>query len=377
MAHQPVVRMLNELRELQRQAYTSEEFARREAQTVFHRNWVHVAGGYDLPEPGDAHPVVVAGLPIVLVRQRNGEVAGFHNVCRHRGCLLVTEPQQRRPLLTCKFHAWAYDLDGRLRRTPYWDPDDGTADPGFDPARFGLLPVATAVWCDQVFVRLSTEGPSFEEHITPLARRWRAYDLSLLRYGFHVPYEVAANWKLVVQNFLDTYHLPFLHPQLGTVAQAKNYDDVNEGDTAIGISYRAGGVEKDKGDLDMPSFPDLPARERAAQDILLLYPNTLLELVAGHLLFIRIDPAGAALTREVMSGYFVGDGATDPRWQAARERLAASWDELQRQDFGVVTAWHQAQFSPAASDQPEVSPLWERSGAWFRARVAREVEGHN
>ena len=364
---------LHGLRELPGSAYTEEDFARRERETVFRRNWVHVAGGHDVPQPGDAFPTVLAGLPIVLVRQRDRSIRGFHNVCRHRGCLLVTEPQAARPLLTCRFHAWAYGLDGQLRRTPYWNPADGTADPGFDPARFSLLPVATATWCDQVFVRLSEDGPSFEEHIAPLARRWAAYDLTLLRYGFHVPYEVAANWKLVIQNFLDTYHLPFLHPQLGTVAQARAYDDVNEGDTAIGICYRGGGVEKDKGDRDVPIFPNLPPDKRAGQDILVLYPNTLVELVAGHALFIRIDPAEPELTREVMSGYFVGAGALDPAWAAARQALQDSWDLLNRQDFGVVTAWQAAQVSPAAADQPEVSPLWERSGALFRARVAREV----
>lgn len=365
--------MMAGLRELPGYAYTAEDFARQERETVFRCNWVHVAGGHDVPELGDAFPTVVAGLPIVLVRQRDGTIRGFHNVCRHRGCLLVTERQSRRPLLSCKFHAWAYRLDGQLHRTPHWDPSDGTADPAFDPKRFSLVPVATATWCDQVFVRIAETGPSFEEHIAPLAQRWAAYDLSLIRYGFHVPYEVAANWKLVIQNFLDTYHLPFLHPQLGSLSQAKAYDDVNEGDTAIGICYRAGGVEKDKGDLDMPIFPNLSPDKRAAQDILVLYPNTLVEIVAGHVLFIRIEPAGPALTREVMSGYFVGEGATDPAWAKARDGLQQSWDLLNRQDFGVVTAWQDAQVSPAAADQPEVSPLWERSGALFRARVAREV----
>lgn len=161
--------------------------------------------------------------------------------------------------------------------------------------------------------------------------------------------------------------------QLGTVAQARAYDDVNEGDTAIGSCYRSGGVEKDKGDRGMPIFPHLPPDKRAGQGILLLYPNTLMELVAGHALFIRIDPAGPALTRKVMSGYFVGNGVLDPAWAAAWQAVQSSWDLLNRQDFGVVTAWQAAQVSPAAADQPEVYPLWERSEALFRARVAREV----
>jgi choline monooxygenase len=361
------------LKELPGSAYTDDAFAQLERETVFSTNWVHVASGYDIPGPGDVLPLKVAGKPIIVVRQRDGAVRGFHNVCRHRGCLLVREPRQRRGLLNCPFHAWAYALDGRLRRTPYWDAADGTASPDFNPAQYSLVPVHTAVWCDQIFVRLSDEGPSFEEHIAPLARRWAPYDLSLFRYGFHAHYEVAANWKLVIQNFLDTYHLPFLHPQLGTVDQARNYDDVNEEDTVIGICYRAGAVEKDKGDIGMPTFPNLPPYQSRGQDILVLYPNTMLEIVPGHLLFMRVEPDGPAFTREVMSCYFVGDGATDPAFETARDKLRASWDLLNQQDFGVVVDWQAAQVSPAAADQPEVSPLWERSGAAFRARVAREV----
>ena len=361
------------MKELPGEAYTSEHFARLERATVFHRNWVHAAGSHEVAEPGDVLPVSVAGMPIVLVRQRDGSLRGFHNVCRHRGCLLVTAPQQQRPLMTCKFHAWGYGLDGHLARTPYWSKEDGTADPGFDPHAFGLLAVATAEWCGQVFVRLSAEGPSFEEHIAPMEARWKPYDLSLLRYGLQATYEVAANWKLVIQNYLDTYHLPFLHPQLGSVEQAKNYDDVNEADTLIGIFYRAGAADKDKGVGAMPVIPGLSPKLMAGQDVVLLYPNTLVELVPSHMMTIRIIPAGPELTREVMTFHFVGDAATAPEYAAAREALAKSWDKLNEQDFGVVTAWQAAQHSPAAADQPEVSPLWEKSGAAFRARLVREV----
>lgn len=361
------------LRELPGFAYTDDAFAKREAEVIFRQNWTHVASGFDLPDPGDVFPIWAGGLPILLVRQRDGAIAGYHNVCRHRGCLLITEPQKQRPILSCKFHAWAYDLNGALRKTPYWTPEDGSADASFDPKNFGLLPVATAVWCDQIFVRLSETGPSFEDYIAPLTKRWAAYDLSLVRYGFHQDYEVAANWKLVVQNFLDTLHLPFLHPQLGPVESAKNYDDVNEGDVAMGICYRAGGAEKEKGDKHMPKFPGLSPELMARQDILVLYPNTLVELVANHILFMRLDPAGPALTREVISGYFIG-GEVDPAdWAAASEGLKLAWDKLNTQDFAVVTAWQAGQHSPAAANQPELSPLWENSGGWFRARVAREM----
>jgi hypothetical protein len=148
---------------------------------------------------------------------------------------------------------------------------------------------------------------------------------------------------------------------------------VNEADTAIGIFYRAGAAEKDKGVATMPVFPGLSPRLTAGQDILVLYPNTLVELVPSHLMVVRIEPAGPALTREVMSFHFIGEAATGADFAAARENLARSWDVLNQQDFSVVTAWQAAQHSPAVADQPEVSPLWEKSGAAFRARIAREV----
>ncbi|MBL8670441.1 MAG: aromatic ring-hydroxylating dioxygenase subunit alpha [Alphaproteobacteria bacterium] len=361
------------LKELPGRAYWDDAYAQAERDTVLARNWVHVASGFELPEPGDALPISHAGKPVLLVRQADGTIRGFHNVCRHRGCQLVTAPQSRRALLSCPFHLWAYRLDGRLHKTPFWDPADRTAPEGFDPARFGLMPVATATWCDQVFVRLADDGPSFAEHIAPLARRWQPYELSLARYGGHATYEIRANWKLVIQNFLDTLHLPFLHPQLGDVEKAKHYVDVNEDDTVIGIHYLSGAVDKPKGDGAMPIFPNLPPALMRGQDIVVLYPNTMLEIVPGHILIFRIEPVAPALTREVISAYFVGDGATDPAFASARKDLLAAWDTLNRQDFAVVTAWQAAQVSPAAENQPEVSPVWEMSGAAFRGRIAREV----
>lgn len=123
----------------------------------------------------------------------------------------------------------------------------------------------------------------------------------------------------------------------------------------------------------MPKFPGLSPELMARQDILVLYPNTLVELVANHILFIRIDPAGPALSREVISGYFIGGDVDPADWAAASEGLKLAWDKLNTQDFAVVTAWQAGQHSPAAANQPELSPLWENSGGWFRARVAREM----
>jgi choline monooxygenase len=354
-------------------AYIDPAFRAREDDWIFSRQWVHIAAGHELSEAGSVFVTTVAGLPIFAARQRSGSVLAFHNACRHRGCRLVSGSGPKRASLACPFHGWVYELDGRLRRTPFWDPGDATAAPSFEPARHGLKPVRTATWCDQVFVCLSDEAPPFEQHIAPLARYWAEYDLSRLGYGIHGTFEVEANWKLVVENFLDTYHLPCVHPQMGGVEKAKDYAPVDEDQTVFGIRYLSGGLNRNIGDLGLPIFPNLSERGRRSKDVIMLFPNTLLELAPEHVLFIRLEPKAMDLTRETLSFYFVDEGATAEEHAEQRRGALQGWTRLNEQDFAVLRESQAAAGSPGARDLSELSPFWEESGGIFRWRVALEL----
>ena len=354
--------------ELPQGAYTDEAYWQAEAQRLWAHTWVHVAGGYDLPRPGDCLPVTVAGLPVVLVRQRDGAVAAYHNVCRHRGARLVRKACNAKAVMTCPYHGWAFGLDGTLRSTPYWDTADGTAPAGFDSAHFGLMPVRCHVWCDQVFVCLDAQAPDFESHAAALIARWSHADLSLLRYAGCVTYEVEANWKLVIENYLDTYHLPFLHPQLGPVEAARRFVTLDDG-ALVGVNYVTGAADKNKGDSGFSVFPGFTAEQMASQDIALLFANTLFEFVPEHVMFFRVDPVGPTLTRETLAFYYLGDDATRPELAAQRQAAFDAWDRINRQDFPTLDDLQAAARSPAARNLPVPSPVWEVASARFRERV--------
>ena len=359
--------------ELPLDAYRGADFAALENERLFSKTWVHVAAGHELPNPGDCRPVELAGLPLVLVRQRLGEIAAFHNVCRHRGSRLVREACNGKAVMTCPYHGWAYGLDGSLRTTPYWDPKDGTAPQDFDKAAFGLSRVRSAVWCDQVFLCLDDNAPGFEQFIAPLAKRWSHADLSLLQFGGAISYELDVNWKLVIENFLDTYHLPFTHAQLGPVETAKNFVDIDEAGQVIGINYVTGAADKNKGDSGFGTFPGFDADQMKSQDIAMMFPNTLFEFVPEHVMFFRVDPVSPTRTRELLSFYYIGEDATDPKLEEGRRQALEAWDKINRQDFPALGDLQAATHSPAARGLPAPAPGWEYAQARFRRRLAEEV----
>ncbi|MBL7498385.1 aromatic ring-hydroxylating dioxygenase subunit alpha [Frankia sp. CNm7] len=173
-----------------------------------------------MPDAGDVHPMMVAGRPLVMVRGEDGQVRVFHNVCRHRGMRLVDAPARGRRRVQCAYHCWSYELDGALAVTPYLDRGRGNTPPADLAAELGLLPVASATWAGMVLVHLGPDPEPVDDLLAPLRARWEHLDFSRLRLAEERGFDVEANWKLVVENFLDFYHLPFVHPQVGVVSAA-------------------------------------------------------------------------------------------------------------------------------------------------------------
>jgi choline monooxygenase len=152
------------------------------------------------------------------VRGRDGGLRAFHNVCRHRAGPLVWDGASRSPLLRCKYHGWLYDLDGRLERTP----DFGEAE-GFDPARFSLFPVRVESWRGFVFVNLDAAAPPLAEGLGRLPREAEGLRFEGWRLHGRVAHELRCNWKTYVENYLEGYHVPYLHPALHREVDVKGY----------------------------------------------------------------------------------------------------------------------------------------------------------
>lgn len=326
---------LGAARGLPNPCYTDAECHRLEARALFARNWTCVGAGADIPEPGDALPVEAAGAPILLVRGRDGAVRAFHNVCRHRGARLVLEPEKRRPALRCPYHSWTYGLDGELLRTPLVGGPGHDDCPAVDKSGLGLRPVRAAVWNDLVFVDLSGAAPPLAETTGPLDARWADYDFSDMRHVASWELEVRANWKLAVENFLESYHLPWVHPALTARSPLEEHRQVAVSDRVYGQTTDSFAPDK-VAESPFAPFPGLsPARELTGE-YPIVFPNVLLGLQRDHFYAIIVDPLAPDRTRERVRLYMVGERPDRPGYDEALAALVANWKEVFAEDVWAV-----------------------------------------
>lgn len=191
--------------------YADPSVLRLEQERIFARSWQYVARADQVAEPGQFAAVRVGHVPAVLVRGRDGALRGFVNVCRHRGFVLC-EGDGRRETIQCPYHAWTYDLDGSLRSAPRSDRE-----PGFVFDDLGLLPVAVATWGPFVFANPDPGAASLEEALGELPDLLAAGGVDVDGLEFRLRADVepyAANWKVIVENFLECYHCSVAHPAL-------------------------------------------------------------------------------------------------------------------------------------------------------------------
>ncbi len=160
-----------------------------------------VAYACDIPDPGDAMPITVAGLPVILARTDSGEVRAFHNVCRHRAAMILTEPCKKAKRLRCPYYARTWNLDGNLRAAPYFNGSrSGLARGLLDRDSLGLVRARCTVWYHWTFVNLDGNAPPIEEHMRPLTGLMNGSDLGATRVAERVDWEYNTNWNLMNDN---------------------------------------------------------------------------------------------------------------------------------------------------------------------------------
>ena len=213
-----VCKSTGDARGLPNYAYTSEEFFALEQQQLFANTWTCIGNACSLPEPGDLQPVGFLGEPLLMLRNKAGQIKVFHNVCSHRGNELVWQACNTATTIQCPYHAWAYDLDGKLLSTPHIGGTGIHQIDSLERGKNGLRPVRSAVWMDLVFVNLSENAPDFASFIAPLQHRLDRFAsaeqfAALKPAADHGRYTIdfAGNWKLCVENYLESYHFGFCH----------------------------------------------------------------------------------------------------------------------------------------------------------------------
>lgn len=182
----------------------------REKQELFWRTWQLVAKMSDLPSPATYFTTELVGEPLLLTRDSQGVLHGFFNVCRHRAGPVAVGCGTRKAL-QCAYHGWIYGLDGHLISAREMEGVDN-----FEPLSFGLVPVQIATWGPLIFVNLDGQAPSFDEVFSPIIHEVhsKGFDLSNMVPIERRDYDIACNWKVYVDNYLEGYHIPIVHPGL-------------------------------------------------------------------------------------------------------------------------------------------------------------------
>ena len=329
-------------------AYTSDAFFALENERIFSESWVFAGFAHELPRPGDVAPVTVAGQPMLLVRDAVKRIRAFHNVCRHRCLKLVDRPGNVGRAIRCPYHSWTYGLDGTLHVAPYFGGREPRAAPeGFDRARYGLLPVRSATWHDWIFVNPNGQAPPFEDFVAPLRNRLEGFDLTAIRHLVTIDLgEVAANWKLLMENFIEPYHVQFVHATTTEQPLIDHYT-VNE-PSCLGCAVDVSGTARRDDTLSADSR------------FLTLFPNFVLGLYLPDQVGVHLDvPLAPDRTRQSRAIYTLR-----PRIGASPEladHLARLWRNVHREDHAICERLQLGRASGAAAEGGVLSPVWEDS----------------
>jgi glycine betaine catabolism A len=323
---------------LPKASFTSEAEFRRERDAILFADWFCVGRAEGLPEPGDYLTADVAGESIVVVRGDDGALRGFYNLCRHRGSRLVPpedcESAAVSPGATgcfagsirCPYHAWTYGLDGTLRSAPFL-PDLRN-----HRAALSLHPVDIDTWGGFVFARLEpAAGPSLHETLGEIPARVAAYHLAGLRTGARLRYQVAANWKVVLENYNECYHCGPVHPELCELVPefARNGGDVDWGS---GVPHRDGAYTfSATGTTSRLPFPGLSEPERTRHFGELVLPNLMISMSADHVAAFTVWPQSAGRTTVVCDFLFHPDEIARPDFDP--RDAVTFWDVVNRQDW--------------------------------------------
>ena len=331
-------------------AYTSPEFFVLERDKLFARRWTCIGHACSIPSPGDVEPVNLMGLPLLMLRNKDGEVKVFHNVCSHRGNELVWAPCTGKKVLACPYHSWTYDLSGKLIGTPHIGGHGKHQAEGFDRAKHALREVPATVWMDLVFVNLDANAANFDTYIAPLQARIDTLghpdgfsNMRPAREDGFLEWQVEANWKLCIENNLESYHLPWVHPDLNAISRLEDHyhfygDDLYAGQGSIAYA-------PDRGNL--PGFPLFPGWTDQRAEYPTLFPNVFLGMQNDHFWTIIIEPVAVGKTRERLQLYYLNDAAVSETHTPTRKTQLDTWAKVFAEDIGVVEGMYRGRQSPA------------------------------
>jgi glycine betaine catabolism A len=340
---EPALRPFGQSRMLPRDAYVSPRVFAFEQQRFFAGSWTCVGREGDLEGSGAQRAVRVGGAGVLLARGVDGRVRAFANTCRHRGHeLLGVGEQTTRRTVQCPYHAWTYDLDGSLRAAPGFRDHQQ-----FQPAEHGLVELPLESWHGFLFVNGSGDAPPFAEHVGALDDLVAPYQPERLVPLASHSYDLACNWKVILENYHECYHCPLIHPELCQVSPPASGDNFELDGAWVGgtmdLKDHAATMSLD-GHSDGVPIPGLDGERLRTVAYLGLFPNLLLSLHPDYVMTHLVEPLGPDLSHVVCTWYFPPEAASQPGFDPSY--AVEFWDRTNRQDWAACESVQRGMASP-------------------------------
>jgi Rieske 2Fe-2S family protein len=320
--------------------YASAAVWDEERERIWFGGWIGIGREAEIAEPGDFIVRDLAGESIIVTRNRDGRIRGFYNVCAHRGTKLLDETGVGEcghvsKAFKCPYHAWAYDLDGRLVGTPNVDEDEG-----FERSAYPLHDIGAEAYAGFLFVNLAepdARRPLLEQlrEGTESITNFERYRMDELRVGRRIVYEVQANWKIVVENYNECLHCPTIHPELVQVVPLYRFGEVWDEETRDDGNWMIEGATSftTTGRSTLPPFPDLLPDDYRMYYGTFQFPNVMLNLHPDAAMVYYALPNGPAHTTVVSEYLFRPETIASPDF--APEPVVELWDLISKQDWEV------------------------------------------
>ena len=353
--------------------YTSDAVYEEERERLFFRGWICVGRSEEIAEPGAYLVRDVVGESVFVLRNRGGALRAFYNVCAHRGTKLLDDEPACGNLgkaIKCPYHAWSYDLDGRLLATPNVHEDEA-----FDRSDYPLHDIAVGEHGGFMFVSLAEQPVALEDWLrnsNETIQDFDRYRLDELRLARRITYDVAANWKIVVENYNECLHCPQIHPELVAVIPLYRKGEVWDGETRDGGNEMIAGATSftATGTSDLPKFPDLRPEDYGMYYGAFQFPNLMVNMHPDSVMAYLVYPNGPSRTTVLSEFYFRPEAMALPGFDPSP--TVDLWDLISRQDWAVC---ERAQLGVASrSFKSGVYPRKDRLLFDFNERWRREMD---
>ena len=365
---------------LPNECYTSKEYTLIERKKLFEDKWMVIGVASSLPNVGDAKPVDILGMPILLVRGKDKKIRVFHNVCSHRGLKLVTKSGNIKNVIRCPYHSWSYNFDGELVATPHIGGMNIHQTKDFERSKSNLKEIRSYIWLDLIMININNNEMSFEEYIKPLSDRWEEFwpikDRELINHSNDFGYfklNANCNWKFAIENYCESYHLPWVHPGLNSYSKIEDHYHIQglpnrfAGQGTVVYNPRFEGKEK------FPCFPNWPKNKENVAEYVALFPNVMLGIHKDHYYAYWLEPINHEFTLEHMELYYVGEeAANSKKFESLRKQNHKQWEDIQKEDVDIIQGMQIGRNSPVYNGG-NFSPVMDNPTHHFHKWVAQNL----